>query len=280
MSSNVDKCCPFMIRWVVASLNNHGKNFSIMNRRIRQALTKTLIGTSVATAALFGTNAGIIFLAQPGNIQAGEKQEIVSQYGTISIALIDDLKAGGLGKLSSGTTGYVNVLSPDPVIYINGSEYENAPLRSEYIYKHELAHVLQKELIAKEAGGYPSIANPLVSFTYYYKLLKLNHDFAQVTPEADEDAILHSPFAGLERGADCFAQPVTPEDPLTYLGSSFCDTEQRYIALSLLSERWPAPLNEKEKEKSGLFPLPHSSTGASSNEDRKVDPPKPLMFEE
>lgn len=250
-----------------------------MKKRVRNVLAKVVLGATLATGGLFGLNAGIIFLAQPGNIQAGEKEEVVTQYGTISIALIDGLKPGGLGKLSSGTTGYVNVLSPEKTIYLDGSEYTKAPMQSAYIYRHELAHILQKELIAKEAGGYPSMGNPLVSFNYYYKLLQLNHDFAQVTPEADKDAVRDSAFAGLERSADCFAQNTIQEEPLTYLGSSFCDTEQRYIALSLLSERWPAPLTEEEKLESGMFPIPQTPEQRTSSK-QQTEPPTPLMFEE
>lgn len=256
-----------------------------MNKLITRIASKALLGATLAVSGLFGLNASIIFLAQPGNIQAGEREEIVSQYGTVSIAFIDDLKAGGLGKLSAGTTGYVNVLSPEPVIYLNGTEFEKAPRQSAYIYKHELAHILQKELVAKESGGYPTVSNPIVSFTYYYKLLQLNHDFTQLTPEADHEAIRHSPFAGLERAADCFAQKIDQEDPLTYLGSSFCNPEQRYIALSLLSERWPAKLTEEEKQKASVSPYaeshqkPKPEPGDSESETknlRRVILPKPV----
>lgn len=230
----------------------------LMHSKVKKALTKVAVTAALSVSGLFGVNAAIIFLAQPGNLQVGEQNEIVSQYGTVSIAFIDDLKPGGLAKLSAGTTGYVNVLSPEPVIYLNGKEFEKAPPQHSYIYKHELAHILQKRLIAKEAGGYPTVENPFVSFAYYYKLIQLNHDFARATPVANHDAILHSPFTGLEGSSDCFAQQSDQENPMPYLGSSLCNPEQRYIALSMLTGRWPTPLSENEKQLAAVSPYPES----------------------
>jgi hypothetical protein len=220
-----------------------------MLKRIVRNLLLTLLAV---IAGLYGLNAAILFFAQPANLQQGAREEISSQYGTISVVLIDDLKAGGLGNLSSGTTGYVNVLSSSPTVYINGTEYKKAPAQNSYIYRHELAHVLQKELVAQKAGGYPSLSNPFVSFLYYGELLKLNHDFTETMPEGNQDAFRHSLFSGLETGADCFAQSDVPEEPMTYVGTEYCSSEQRYISLYMLTKRWPAPLTEEEKIRSRI----------------------------
>lgn len=207
------------------------------------------MAVSVTVAALYGINAAILFFAQPVNVQAGEKEVVATQYGSISIVLLEDLKPGGISNLPSGISGYVNILSPEPTIYINGTEFKKPPVQTHYLYKHELAHVLQKELVAKKVGGYPSVSNPFVSFAYYYTFIKLNSDFNAVMPEADEQAMVHSSFSGLELSADCFAQKDGQSEPMAYLGGTECNPEQRYIALSLLSERWPSPLTETEKKK-------------------------------
>jgi hypothetical protein len=205
------------------------------------------ISITTAVALLYGANAAVIFFAQPVNVQNGETVSMDTQYGTISVAIIKGLKSGGVGSLSSGTTGYVNVLAEEPTIYINGDAYDKAPERDSYIYRHELAHVLQKKLIAKRAGGYPSVWNPAVSFAYYKQLLDMNSVFEQSMPKGNSDAYRHSQFAGLETGADCFAQGNLPEGPLTYIGSDYCTPEQREIALSMLEERWPEPMTDEEK---------------------------------
>lgn len=220
-----------------------------MLKRIARNLILTVLAI---TAGLYGINAAILFFAQPANLQQGVPEKVASQYGTISVVLLDDLKAGGIGNLASGTTGYVNVLSSSPTVYLNGMEYKEAPNQSSYIYRHELAHILQKELIAEKAGGYPSVSNPWVSFSYYGELLKLNHDFAETMPKGNQDAYRHSLFSGLETGADCFAQADIPDEAMTYVGTEFCSSEQRYISLYMLTERWPSPLTEEEKVRSGI----------------------------
>lgn len=216
-------------------------------------------------AGLFALNAAIIFFAQPANIQAGEKVEIATQHGSVSIVLLDELRAGGLGNLASGTTGYVNVLSADKVIYLDGSQFDKAPMQNTYIYRHELAHVLQKELIAEKVGGYPSIGNPIVSFAYYAKLIQMNNDFSSLMPQDAHDAREHPLFSGLETAADCFAQREKEPVPLTYIGSTVCTPEQQKIALALLSARWPAPLDDEENAalngKRQETPVPSRSFG-------------------
>jgi hypothetical protein len=131
---------------------------------IKYIAKKAFLVLLAITAGLYGINGAIIFFAQPANLQQGAREESRSQYGDISVVLLENLKAGGIGNLSSGTTGYVNVLSSSPTIYLDGTKYKEAPAQSTYIYQHEMAHVLQKELIARKAGGYPSVANPFVSY--------------------------------------------------------------------------------------------------------------------
>ena len=90
------------------------------------------------------------------------------------------------------------------------------------------------------------------SFAYYEQLLKLNNDFTAIMPRGNQDAYRHSLFSGLEAGADCFTQSDNPTEAMTYVGTDYCSPEQRDIALSMLSNRWPAPLSDEEKIASGI----------------------------
>lgn len=185
---------------------------------------------------------------QPTTIQHDPDVHINETYGTIEVALVDDLKSGGIGPASTEVIGYVDVMSPEPIIYFNKDRYFKAPPRNSYMYRHELTHVLQKEMVAEKAGGYPSVWNPVKSYTYYYYLLKLNYDLAKVMPTDNHDAHEHSMVSGLEVSADCYAQKVEYiGKPMQYLGSVGCNAEQKYIAMALISGRWPTPLNDEEK---------------------------------
>lgn len=208
-------------------------------------LRRWIVAGLLAVATLFGINAAILFMVQPATAGSGEP---AAQYGDVSVMLVKELKAGNLGEQSPVVTGYVNVLSPEPVIYLNKDVHPEVPPQTSYIYRHELAHVLQKRLIAEQVGGYPSLTNPAVSFAYYYQLLRLNSHYASLMPKASHDAHSQTHFSGLEISADCFTQRTGQQEPLTYAGSSFCNDEQRHIALALLSERWPTPLSVEEQE--------------------------------
>lgn len=200
-------------------------------------------------AGFYGLNAAVIFFAQPANLQQGEHIEVAGKYGTVSIVLVDELKAGGLGTLASGAKGYVNVMSPEPTIYLEASMFKGVPTRASYMYKHEMFHVLEKQLVADKVGGYPSYENPLLSFSYYFNMLKLNNDLASFLPSDNEDAEVASPFSGLEIAADCYAQDLEfVGQPMQYLGSVGCNAEQRYIVFGLLSKRWPEPLTVEQKK--------------------------------
>jgi hypothetical protein len=213
-------------------------------------LFKIFAGLFFTVAGIYALNAGIIYFAQPANIQQGESNiKVAAEYGNVSIVFLEDLKAGGLGNLATGAKGYVNVMSPDSVIYLNKSTYTKAPTQTTYIYKHEFAHILQKQLVAKTVGGYPSYENPWISFSYYFHLLKLNNDLANLMPQDNHDAVVSSPFSGLEVSADCFAQQREyVGKPMQYLGSVGCNAEQRYIAIGLIVERWPEPLTDEQKQ--------------------------------
>lgn len=199
-------------------------------------------------AGIYGVNAAVIFFTQPSNIQQGQTVHVDAEYGSISIVLVKDLKSGGLGVLSSGAAGYVNVMSPEPNIYLNETQFKTAPSRNSYIYRHEFAHVLQKQLVASKVGGYPSYDNPLISYRYYFELLKLNQDFMNVMPKDNHDAHVSSIFSGLELSADCFSQLAEyVGKPMQYIGSEGCTPEQRYMSIALISGRWPTPLTPEEK---------------------------------
>jgi hypothetical protein len=237
---------------------------SLTNRMIKRIIRSLILIVLAIIAGLYGINAAILFFAQPANLQEGAREEVSSQYGTVSVVLLNDLKAGGLGNLASDTDGYVNVLSSARTVYLNGTTFKTVPAQNSYLYQHEFAHILQKELIAQKVGGYPSISNPFVSFSYYGELLKLNQDFAAIMPKGNQDAQWHSLFSGLEIGADCFAQPNTPDEALTYVGTDFCSPEQHYISRSMLINRWPAPLTDQQKNLFGI-----STTGTAQMQESR-----------
>lgn len=192
----------------------------------------------IALGVFYGVNSAIIFMAQPANIQYGEEIQGASKLNGISVFFLDDLKSGGLGNLSVGALGYVNVLSPETLMYLDREFHVKPAAQKAYVIKHETAHILQKQMIAEEVGGYPSMNNPWRSFAYYQKVVQLDVDYAAIMPG------LHSElppvwFSGLETSADCYSQVPGAHHPLSYIGREDCSREQWDTAASLDSTQWP-----------------------------------------
>lgn len=220
-----------------------------MPRKIR----KTLIAFLSIVAAVYIANAAVIFFAQPVSTQFNATGTQIAKIGNISIMGIDDLQSGGVGGLSRGTAGYVNVLNPDPIIYLNNRFAKKVPTQADYLYQHEYAHILQKELIASYAGGYPSYWNPVQSAKYYYYLIKLDRDLQKLMPAVNTETEGSVLFPGLESAAECYAQPYSDEEnpeyyKALYLYPGYCDAEQKKIMVKFISEKWPAPLSDEDRK--------------------------------
>lgn len=217
-------------------------------KRVRSPLELVAAWLIGLIVSLYAVNALIIFSFQPSNFQLGGEAVHSHDIGTNEIFGVEDLKSGGLGVIAFSAGGYVNLLEEEPRIYLNSSHIDPSDLSTDdYVYRHEFAHVLQKELVAETAGGYPSYLSPIQSFRYYYELWRLNRDLEELMPPME----LPSPVPGLESAADCYAQPASdPENPVyhraQYLGDGSCTAEQRKIAIGLIAGKWPAPLSEEE----------------------------------
>lgn len=219
-----------------------------------KVLRKIAGGLIALVVVAYGLNAAIIYFTQPVSVQNGAEQEKHSSIGTNQVVSIEGLLSGGVGLWSKASLGYVNVLSEEPIIYVNGDYLTgDDPLNAnDYLYKHEFAHILQKELLAETSGGYPSYWNPISSGIYYFNLVKLNGDLEELMPAVREDEGW-IPFPGLEAAAECYAQPYSsPEEPAyfqaPYLYPGHCTAEQKKIAMRLFGGHWPAPLSEAERE--------------------------------
>jgi hypothetical protein len=218
-----------------------------------KATRKIVGGLLGAVVAVYALNAGIIFFTQPVSVQNGAEQHEHTKIGTNQVVSIDGLLSGGVGLWSKASLGYVNVLSEDPIIYINGDYADEDHLlnANDYLYKHEFAHILQKELIAEKSGGYPSYLNPISSGIYYYNLIKLNGDLEALMPQVRDDEGW-IPFPGLEAAAECYAQPHSSPEEKTffqapYLYPGHCTAEQKKIAMKLFGGHWPEPLTAEER---------------------------------
>jgi hypothetical protein len=218
-------------------------------------LHKFFVSLSLVLGSIFFLNACIIFFSQPITVQQNPDAGIIQQeYDSVKVRSVYQLKSGGLSFLmfSRSTNGYVNMFSPDDYIYIDSKKASQVKQWS-YFFQHELAHIKQKRLVAKLSGGYPSYANPIRSFLYYKNLYILNEDYTKLMPEIDKEKNPFTPGEGLEAAADCYAQPFSSSDKMIYyvapyLGT-YCTAEQRLIARTLDSGKWPQPLPpEVERE--------------------------------
>ena len=193
----------------------------------------------VAVSLCFGLNASVIYMGQPVNVQHQEVMDHIDSYDGVSIDMVDNLQSGGFGTLSLGISGYVNVFSPEMVMYVDSGVEDMTLDQRSYLADHEYAHVLEKKMIAAQVGGYPSVSNPWRSFAYYSKLLELNSFYSSIMPSAQDNGSSFTVVGGLESAADCFAQDPGGHSPMLYIGSDVCSAEQRAVALALRNGSWP-----------------------------------------
>jgi len=218
-------------------------------------IRKTLLTLAIAVGALYLLNAAVIFFSKPVSVQFDSSaSRSFKDFGSVSIRLVEDLHSGGVGPWSASVMGYVNVMDDSQIIYVKKENVNSDFSQASLLYKHEFAHVLQKEMVAEKAGGYPTYVNPLQSAVYYYHLLQLNHDFEMLMPDVNKTTRPFLPSAGLEAAAECYAQPRSgPEEVVYYkahyLYPEYCTAEQRMIAIKMISGTWPAPLSPEEKAK-------------------------------
>lgn len=174
--------------------------------------------TALITAAL------LVYLANIAVIAAfrptGETTGGINIDG-ITYSLSEDLKSSRV--LRSDVRGYVDVASPDPVAHLDKDTYlsmsgqERSDLRN-----HENFHIIQKNLVAEAAGGFPSVWNPRQTARFYAVMHELDQYLARIMPSPRKDL----PFRqGLETSADCWAQWRGSEDR----DEKFSDNHNSYI---------------------------------------------------
>ena len=224
---------------------------------MRKVFRRTLLGLLIGVSGLYGVNAVILTIAQPAHLGSKQtfvdKNSFVADDATVNVVFVKDLNVNltpPSNLVSNGVVaGYVDIVSPDNNMYINFNSDANISL-DDYLYHHELAHIYQKQLVAEVSGGYPSYWNPFTSFVYYFNLARLELDLRAVMPSSTSngDALVTSPFPGIEEMADCNAEQINNFGlPMQYVGSEGCGAEAHYIATMLVSEgRWPSPLTSKE----------------------------------
>lgn len=227
---------------MTATLTPQGTDTQTTKKK-RKPLMITLI--SLIVIAPFVFNAIIINGFTPTSVRGGDPTSLYAKYGGISIYQATNLTSGGIGSLSVKSDGYVNLLKEGRDIYIN-KDITDKPIsvRTSFLYRHEVAHVDQKELVAKKAGGYPTWSNPVRTVKYFYYLYKLDSDYQKIMPGLVEGHKGFVPFPGLEAAADCRAMPMKDgwgqkNGGSTYTDSTTCSYTHKKVSISAMSGKWP-----------------------------------------
>lgn len=217
-------------------------------------LRKVIIRTLLSIGVIYLLNAAILFFFQPVDVQTGTASVTKTQeFGGFKVLTVPHLRSGGIGGWSAEAGGYVDMLSPDETAYVNPHIAGDNLTQTSYLYRHEFTHVLQKRLVAKVSGGYPSVWNPVRSTIYYVNLIRLNNDLEKLMPKMNEDQQVVA--KGLESAAECYAQPYSEKSEeavyykAPYIFPRYCNAEQVAIATKLFSGKWPKPLTVEEKKK-------------------------------
>lgn len=217
-------------------------------------LRKVLIRILLSIGAVYLLNAAILFFFQPVDVQSGTASITKTQeFGGFKVLTVPNLRSGGIGGWSAEAGGYVDMLSPDETAYVNPHIAGDNLTQTSYLYRHEFTHVLQKQLVAKVSGGYPSVWNPVQSTIYYVNLIRLNNDLEKLMPKVNNHQQVIA--KGLEAAAECYAQPYSSKHEPTlyykapYIFPEYCNAEQVTIASQLFSGKWPKPLTAAEKAK-------------------------------
>jgi len=211
-------------------------------KKVLKFSTVIILGFIVAA---YSGNAALLYFTSPANERYNEQFTHVDTFGTINILSYENLKSGGLSLGSADASmhfsGYVNLLESEKNIYIDDTWGAVPGFRNYAIYDHELAHILQKEMIAERSGGYPSYANPIRTFKFVKNLLELDSEFSKVMPKPENVNEVGLGIMNLETAADCYSQPavrlskVNEGTTLTYVGEQECTRVQEHLALKLIN---------------------------------------------
>lgn len=227
---------------MTATLTPQGTDTQTTKKK-RKPLMITLI--SLIVIAPFVLNAIIINGFTPTSVRGGDPTSFYAQYGGISVYQATNLTSGGIGSLSIKSDGYVNLLKEGRDIYINKDITDKSiSVRTSFLYRHEIAHVDQKELVANKAGGYPTWSKPVLTIKYFYYLYKLDSDYQKIMPGIVEGHEGFVPFPGLEAAADCRAMPMKDgwgkeNGGSTYTDSTTCSYTHKKVSISAMSGKWP-----------------------------------------
>lgn len=209
-------------------------------------MLRKIIPISIVAVAVFAANSLIITFAEPVQVVTSNHADITSEFkqisqGKVTVVTADKLKSGGVGNLSATTRGYVDFFDSSPTIYVNTSTSTETRNRT-YLLTHEYSHVIQKRLLAKTSGGYPSKINPVTSSIYYANLLRLNNALADYTPSLPKDYDGTTFLPNIETNADCITQQegLWPNSG-SYIGITFCSDNQLAAAEAIIKGEWPTP---------------------------------------
>lgn len=212
--------------------------------KIFQWIKKIALILTVFISFVFIFNIILIKCFNPGDLQLGAEKYVNQKFGTVTIYTTENLRSGGIGTaFSAETPGYVNLFEPDKNIYLRKStveDYYGGKLqRKSFLYKHEKAHIEQKEMVANKAGGYPELYNPITTVKYTYYLFKLDSYYKNIMPEFQDNKT--ALFRGLESAADCRAIPKDQTDAYTgrYIKPEQCTEKQRLEAFKGISGEYP-----------------------------------------
>lgn len=205
-------------------------------RKIKRPLLRRIaFGMLFALLAVYGLNALILLAFMPHGTPSG-----IDEYRDAEVELHETVHVG-FGPFEVEAAGYVNMTSTDRSFYISDVLSDDHGIWETTAYSHEYFHLIQRDLVTESAGGSPSYLDPLRSFGYYFQLLRLNADLAELMPAPAHEL----PFTGgLEGSADCYAQPRgTADAPAQYTGvyirENLCTPEQVWIVDQMAQGSWP-----------------------------------------
>lgn len=230
-----------------------------------KAFKNIFLFSLIAVGAVFVLNAVILFCANPVSLHGQDKSTVFKDFGLVEVRSVDNLRSGGLGKASLPVFGYVNMTDKEDIIYLNKEIADKSPnfTQSSYFYKHEMAHIYQKSIVAEKAGGYPSYVNPVQSFKYYKTLFELDKAYQELMPAFNNEEEF-SLFPGLETSAECFAQPkkITPKFNAPYVDRGYCLAEERKVIFGMVVGKWPTELTEQQQKElqhaGSIWELPYT----------------------
>lgn len=202
---------------------------------------------------IFTLNVFIYQLFTPVNVQFHPSSETVvgqtsirSNQNSVMVYTSPKMKSGGLGAFSADVYGYVNMVEPEDIIHTRTDTlkvydivHEDGKLPESsngFFMVHEFAHILQKHLVSKTAGGYPSPSNPIRSGRYYYYLTKLDRDLQALMPPVSH----YATFPGLEAAADCYARSYFGNYETLSSYVQACSKKQSFYAERFFEDQtWP-----------------------------------------